>query len=66
MRFEWRKPCECGSCDVRYTTLAFSHLQIRYFNDFDDWFVYIHWKNRYWRFSSAGYLSGRKGGRIRA
>lgn len=58
MKFQWRKPCDCGNCDTRRTRLEIGPFSITHFIDFDDWFVYVNWRKRFWRFSSAGYISG--------
>jgi hypothetical protein len=34
-------------------------FQFRWFTDCGYWFIYIHIKNRYFRFSNAGFLSGK-------
>lgn len=64
MRFEFRKPCECGfkGCDTRTTLISFRKFEIRYFNELGEWFLYIRWRPWYLRFSSAGFIKGKSGG----
>jgi len=35
-------------------------FRFRWFTDCGDWFLYIHCGKRYWRFSSAGYVSSKE------
>jgi len=40
--------------------LEISRFKIDWFTDYDEWFCYIDWKQKWWRFSSAGYMSWKR------
>ena len=44
----------------QFLLLIVGCFSIDWFTDCGEWFLYIYWKNKYWRFSSVGYLSWKK------
>jgi len=42
----------------QYLFLKVGPFVINWFTDCGDWFIYVYLGKRYWRFSSAGFLSG--------
>jgi hypothetical protein len=55
------EPCPCGDCDNKHHRLIIGKFKINYFveTSTDDWFLYIYWGHRWWRWSSAGFVKWR-------
>ena len=51
--------CSCGCGERVFFSFISKLFQIRWFMDDGFWFIYVHLGKRYWRFSNAGYLSGK-------
>lgn len=43
---------------MRASELRVGPLVVTWYREWGDWFVYVHLRKRFWRFSSAGYLTG--------
>ena len=41
----------------QFLLLEIGKFKINWLTDCDEWFCYIDWKQKWWRFSSAGYMS---------
>jgi hypothetical protein len=51
--------CDCGCGNRDFLILKSKVFQIRWFMDYSEWFLYIHIGKKYWRFSSAGFISSK-------
>jgi hypothetical protein len=49
--------CECGCGNRNYLIFISKLFQLRWFQDYGDWFLYVHFGRRYFRFSSAGFYT---------
>jgi hypothetical protein len=64
MKFRLFKECSCrpeGGCGkFDYVEIKSRFFGFYWFVDCGEWFIYITIGKRWWRFSSCGYLSGRR------
>lgn len=51
--------CECGCEERNFLQFDTKLVKLRWFMDAGNWFFYVHLGKKYWRFSSAGFVSGK-------